>query len=105
MTGSAAGNFLHFARPDITEAEVDAAAAAIRSGWLTTGTNAAAFEREFAEFVGGDVLSVAVSSATAGLHLSLEALGIGLPEACQLVFQSAAICRDARSWSSRWATR
>lgn len=69
--------FLPFARPDITETEVQAAADAIRSGWLTTGPNAAAFEREFAEFIGGEVTAVAVNSATAGLHLALEALGIG----------------------------
>ncbi|KRE35499.1 UDP-4-amino-4,6-dideoxy-N-acetyl-beta-L-altrosamine transaminase [Janibacter sp. Soil728] len=69
--------FLPFARPDITEAEVDAASDAIRSGWLTTGPNAAAFESEFAEFVGGDITAVAVNSATAGLHLALEALGVG----------------------------
>lgn len=66
-----------FARPDITSAEVGAAAEAIRSGWLTTGPDAAAFETEFAAHVGGDVTAVAVSSATAGLHLALEALGIG----------------------------
>lgn len=70
-------DFLPFAKPDITEAEVEAAASAIRSGWLTTGPNAAAFEREFADFVGGGVTAVAVNSATAGLHLALEALGIG----------------------------
>lgn len=69
--------FLPFARPDITEDEVTAAAEAIRSGWLTTGPNAAAFEREFAEHVGGGVTAIAVNSATAGLHLALEALGIG----------------------------
>lgn len=74
MTNS---QFLPFAQPDITEAEVLAATEAIRSGWLTTGPNAAAFEREFAEYVGGGVTAVAVNSATAGMHLALEALGIG----------------------------
>lgn len=69
--------FLPFARPDITEAEVQAAAEAIRSGWLTTGPNAASLEHDFAQFVGGDVTAVAVNSATAGLHLALESLGIG----------------------------
>lgn len=69
--------FLPFARPDITEGEVQAAAEAIRSGWLTTGPNAAGLESEFAEFVGGGVSAIAVNSATAGLHLALEALGIG----------------------------
>ena len=52
----------------------------MRSGWLTTGPRAAAFEREFAESVGGadgGVEAVAVNSATAGLHLALEAAGVG----------------------------
>lgn len=69
--------FLPFARPDITEDEVQAAAQAIRSGWLTTGPNAASLEQEFAEFIGGGVTAIAVNSATAGLHLALEALGVG----------------------------
>jgi dTDP-4-amino-4,6-dideoxygalactose transaminase len=48
----------------------------MRSGWLTTGAEALAFEKEFAEFVGAP-LALAVNSATSGLHLALEALGIG----------------------------
>ncbi|UVE96431.1 DegT/DnrJ/EryC1/StrS aminotransferase family protein [Dietzia sp. B32] len=64
--------------PDIGEEEVQAATRALRSGWLTTGNQAATFEREFAEFLGGDGLqAVAVNSATAGLHLALEAAGVG----------------------------
>jgi dTDP-4-amino-4,6-dideoxygalactose transaminase len=59
------------------EQEIEAVADAIRSGWLTSGPRAAAFEQEFAEFVGGGVHAVAVNSATAGLHLALEALGVG----------------------------
>ena len=50
---------------------------ALRSGWLTTGPITAAFEQEFARYIGGDVQALAVNSATAGLHLALEALGIG----------------------------
>lgn len=69
--------FLPFARPDIGEAEIAAVAAAMRSGWVTTGPQARAFEEEFAAFIGGGVQAVAVNSATAGLHLALEALGIG----------------------------
>lgn len=69
--------FLPFALPDIGEEEIEAATDAMRSGWLTTGPRAAAFEREFAEFVGGGVFAVAVNSATAGLHLALEAIGVG----------------------------
>jgi dTDP-4-amino-4,6-dideoxygalactose transaminase len=70
-------DFLPFALPDIGEREIAAAAEAMRSGWLTSGPCAAAFEAEFADFLGGDVEAVAVNSATAGLHLALEALGIG----------------------------
>lgn len=67
-----------FALPDITDREIEAVAHSMRSGWLTTGPNAAAFEREFATFIGGENLhAVAVNSATAGLHLAVEALGIG----------------------------
>ena len=69
--------FLPFALPDIGEAEIAAATASMRSGWLTTGPSAAAFEAEFAEFLGGGVTAVSVNSATAGLHLALEGLGIG----------------------------
>ena len=68
--------FLPFARPDITEAEIQAVVEAMRSGWLTTGPNAAAFETEFVEFLGADAHAVAVNSATAGLHLAFEAIGV-----------------------------
>ncbi len=70
-------DFIPFALPDITEAEISAVTDAMRSGWLTTGPQVAAFETEFAAFLGADVHAVAVNSATAGLHLALEALGIG----------------------------
>lgn len=69
--------FIPFAVPDIGEPEIEAAVAAMRSGWLTTGPNVAAFEREFAALLGERVHCVALNSATAGLHLALEALGIG----------------------------
>ena len=69
--------FLPFARPDITEAEIDAVARAMRSGWVTTGPETKAFEQEFAAYLGGGVHAVAVNSATAGLHLALEAIGVG----------------------------
>ena len=48
----------------------------LRSGWLTTGSEARAFEQEFARAVGAPH-AAAVSSATAGLHLALEAAGVG----------------------------
>ena len=67
-----------FALPDITEAEVSAVVNAMRSGWLTTGPNSKAFENEFASSLGGDLETVAVNSATSGLHLALDALGLGV---------------------------
>jgi dTDP-4-amino-4,6-dideoxygalactose transaminase len=64
-------------RPFIGEEEVEAVSAVLRSGWLTTGPKTREFEQKFAEFLGGNVEAVAVSSATAGLHLAAEACGIG----------------------------
>lgn len=65
-----------FFRPSIGDDEISAVVECIRSGWLTTGPNCAAFEAEFAKFLGGGVEAVAVNSATAALHLGLEALGV-----------------------------
>ena len=69
--------FLPFAIPEIGEEEITEVVSALRSGWVTTGPKAKMFEADFAAFLGGDVEAIAVNSATAGLHLGLEALGIG----------------------------
>jgi dTDP-4-amino-4,6-dideoxygalactose transaminase len=70
--------FLPFALPEIGDEEIAEVVDTLRSGWLTTGAKAQRFEREFAAFLGDESLQcVAVNSATAGLHLALEALGIG----------------------------
>ena len=70
-------DFIPFALPDIGEEEIAEVVDSLRSGWITTGPKTRRFEQEFAEFLGGDVEAVAVNSATAGLHLALEAIGIG----------------------------
>lgn len=70
-------NFLPFALPDIGEEEIQAVVETLRSGWITTGPRTKEFERQFAAFVGGDAYALAVNSGTAGLHLALEAIGIG----------------------------
>ena len=64
-------------RPAVGEEEIEAATAALRSGWLTTGPRAREFEEKFAAFMGAGVQAIAVNSATAGLHLAAEACGIG----------------------------
>lgn len=69
--------FVPFALPDIGEDEIAAVTEALRSGWVTTGPKTKQFEQAFGEYLGGGVDCVAVNSATAGLHLALEALGVG----------------------------
>ena len=82
-----------FARPYIGKEEEEAVLAVLRSGWLTTGKETLEFEKEFADFFknnGGQetaseaasggaepLYCMAVNSATSGLHLALEACGIG----------------------------
>jgi len=68
--------FLPFAVPDIGEEEIAEVVDSLRSGWLTTGPKVRQFERDFAEFVGHGTEAISVNSATAGLHLALEAVGI-----------------------------
>jgi perosamine synthetase len=58
------------------EPEAAAASAAILSGWVTQGPEVAAFEREFAAFVGAP-FACAVSNCTTALHLALLAVGVG----------------------------
>lgn len=59
------------------EAEVEAVAGVIRSGWVAQGPEVAAFERELACAVGAPH-AVAVSSCTAALELCLRVIGVGL---------------------------
>jgi len=68
--------FLPFSKPSISEAEISGVAEVMRSGWITTGAKAAAFEEEFARYSSADG-AVALSSATGGMHLLLTALNIG----------------------------
>ena len=70
--------FLPFALPEIGEDEIAEVVDTLKSGWVTTGPKAKRFEQDFGAFLGDPALhAVAVNSATAGLHLALEALGIG----------------------------
>ena len=82
-----------FSRPSISKEEEYAVYNVLRSGWLTTGKEALAFENEFSYFMNKvpdapidarkaagldarDVVSLAVNSATSGMVLAMEACGV-----------------------------
>lgn len=64
-----------FARPSVTDADVDAVTRVLRSGWLTTGKESAAFEEELADYLGASHV-VAVASCTHALELLLASQGL-----------------------------
>lgn len=82
-----------FSRPSISSLEEEAVLKVLRSGWLTTGSEALAFETEFSAFMNAvgqtvkdaranaglsndDVISLAVNSNTSGMILAMDALGV-----------------------------
>jgi len=82
-----------FSRPSISKEEETAVLDVLRSGWLTTGKQALAFEKEFSYYMNKvddsviaarkaaglsakDVISLAVNSATSGMVLAMEACGV-----------------------------
>jgi len=75
-TSSKRAEFLSFQPPAITEAEIEAVAETLRSGWLTTGPRTAELEARMRDFLEAKHV-LAVASGTAALHLSLIALGVG----------------------------
>lgn len=69
-------DFIPFAKPSIGEEEIAEVSQCLRSGWVTTGPMTRRFEADFAARIGARH-ALAVNSATAGLHLALEAIGVG----------------------------
>jgi Predicted pyridoxal phosphate-dependent enzyme apparently involved in regulation of cell wall biogenesis len=69
-------NFLPFSRPSMGEEEFEAIKEVLQSGWITTGPQNQALEEAFCSLT-GNRFAIAVSSATAGMHVTLMALGIG----------------------------
>ena len=69
-------DFLPLSRPSIGDREIESVTECLKSGWITTGPVCKAFEDKFRELTGASH-AVSLSSATAGMHLVLLALGIG----------------------------
>ena len=67
---------ISFSPPDMTELEVQGAAEAIRSGWITTGPKTKEFERRIADFCHVNK-AVCLNSQTASAEMALRLLGIG----------------------------
>jgi dTDP-4-amino-4,6-dideoxygalactose transaminase len=72
----ASSAFIPVAKPWMGEVEAEAARRPIMAGWVTQGPEVAAFEREFAAYVGA-AHACAVSNCTTALHLALRAAGVG----------------------------
>lgn len=70
--------YIPFSTPDIGEEEIAEVVDSLKSGWITTGPKAKKFEQDFIEFLGdAKIQALAINSATSGLHLALEAVGVG----------------------------
>ncbi len=65
-----------FSPPDMSEAEIEQVAEALRSGWITTGPKTKEFERQIAEYVGVP-RAVCLNSATAAMEMALRLIGVG----------------------------
>lgn len=68
-------DFLPFSRPALSRAAIDEVVACLESGWITTGPRVKRFEQDLAAYLGAPH-ALALSSATAGLHLALLALDL-----------------------------
>lgn len=65
-----------FSPPDMSEAEIEQVAEALRSGWITTGPKTKEFERLIA-MVCGTQKAVCLNSATAAMEMALRLIGVG----------------------------
>jgi len=67
--------FLPFSRPSISQAAIDEVVTCLKSGWITTGPRVKQFEDDLKAYVGAPQV-LALTSATAGLHLVLVAMNL-----------------------------
>jgi dTDP-4-amino-4,6-dideoxygalactose transaminase len=75
MSSNANEEFLPFSRPSISQAAIDEVVTCLKSGWITTGPRVKQFEVDLRSYLGAPHV-LALSSATAGLHLVLVALNL-----------------------------
>ncbi|HEX9745846.1 MAG TPA: DegT/DnrJ/EryC1/StrS aminotransferase family protein [bacterium] len=69
-------DYLHFAKPVLSDPEIDSVVKTLHSGWLTSASVAHDFELAFASYT-GSLSACALNSCTAGLFLALKAFDIG----------------------------
>ena len=67
---------LPYGRQSVSEDDIAAVVAALRSDWLTTGPRVAEFEQAVSESAGGHP-TVSCTSGTSALHVAYSALGLG----------------------------
>ena len=65
-----------FHKPHITQNEIDSVVETMQSGWLTMGPKTIEFENVFRAYIDSQ-FAISVNSATAALHLALNAVGVG----------------------------
>ncbi|MDD5584529.1 MAG: DegT/DnrJ/EryC1/StrS family aminotransferase, partial [Candidatus Omnitrophica bacterium] len=87
-------DFLLFGSPLIEEAEIKEMVATLRSGWLSTGPKVHLFEEMFKEYIGSK-FALALNSCTAGLHLSMVAIGVGAGD--EVITTPLTFCATANS--------
>jgi dTDP-4-amino-4,6-dideoxygalactose transaminase len=89
LEGSVPRREIPFARAEVCEEALRAAARVLESGWLTSGPEVVAFEGEFAQWVDADD-AVAVASCTVGIELALRALR--LPPGAKVLTSTMTFC-------------
>ena len=73
-----------FHKPHITKKEIDSVVETMQSGWLTMGPKTLEFEEAFKHYIGSDY-TISLNSATAALHLALNAVDVGIGDDVKLI--------------------
>jgi dTDP-4-amino-4,6-dideoxygalactose transaminase len=68
---------VRLSRSSINDADVEAVSAALRNAFLGMGAEVDAFEKELAQYIGGNRHVICVNTGTTALHLAVQACGIG----------------------------